>query len=97
MESLILSKIICHVLNLVLLQLETLHLTHVELYSICTRCLTHQIINFLFVIYSFTFLEVWPKSTVLVLLLNLLQLHTSLAEYAVLVPFLLSFVKLLKI
>lgn len=97
MEGLILTEIICHVLDFVLLQLMTMHLTHVKLNSICSRCLTHQVFYLLFAIDSFPFLEVRPKSAMLVLFLNLLQLHASLTEYAVLVPFLLSFVKLLKI
>ena len=97
MECLIFTQIICHVLDFILLQLITMHLSHIKVNTVRSCCLTHQVLCLILTIRRFPFLEAWLKSTVLIFFLYLLKLHTSLSQYTILVPFLLSIMKLLKV
>ena len=97
MECLIFTQIICHVLDFILLQLITMHLSNIEVNTVRSCCLTHQVLCLILTIRRFPFLEAWLKSTVLIFFLYLLKLHTSLSQYTILVPFLLSIMKLLKV
>lgn len=71
-KSLVFAKVVCHVLNFILFQLITMHLSHIKVNSVRSCSLTHQVLGLFFAISCLTFLEIRSKSTVLIFFLYFL-------------------------